>query len=136
MYATQILVISELSPEDSLFLHCLTPKLNNQLLIENFAKDYLSNKYNELYINYMNQFFKSHKKGEQPMVCEGLLIYFETSSEELLEQGAERAKIFYQAQIDELIAQVKELTSKNNQLSSENSQLLFQLKQMQNNIAY
>ena len=75
----------------------------------------------------MNQFFKSHKKGEQPMVCEGLLIYFDTSSEELLEQGAERAKKFYQPKIEELISKNKELTS----ALEERTKLL-----IQNNIAY
>ena len=136
MYATQVLVINELSPEDVLFLHCLSPKIS-PILINNLTKDYELNKNNKLYVDYMNQFFKSHKKGEIPMVCEGLLNYFGTSSEELLEQGAERAKKFYEPQIEALIAQVKELTSKNyqlssenNQLSSENSQLLFQLEQL------
>ena len=94
MYATQVLVINELSPEDVLFLHCLSPKIS-PILINNLTKDYELNKNNKLYVDYMNQFFKSHKKGEIPMVCEGLLNYFGTSSEELLEQGAERAKKFY-----------------------------------------
>ena len=70
------------------------------------------------------------------MVCEGLLNYFETSSEEIAEKTREQDRQFYLPQIEELIAQVKELTSKNNQLSSENSQLLFQLEQMQKNIAH
>lgn len=111
MYATQILVINELSSEDSLFLHCLTKKLKNPLLLDNLTKDYLSNKDNELYVNYMNQFFKSHKKGEQPMVCEGLLNYFGTSSEEIAEKTREQERQFYLPQIEELIAKNKELTS-------------------------
>ena len=135
VYATQVLVINELSPEEVLFLHCLSPK-SSPILINNLTKDYELNKNNELYVDYMNQFFKSHKKGEKPMVCEGLLNYFETSSEEIAEKTREQDRQFYLPQIEALIAQVKELTSKNNQLSSENSQLLFQLEQMQNNIAY
>lgn len=137
MYETQVLVINELSPEDSLFLHCLTPKLNNPFLIENLTKDYLSNKNNELYVDYMNQFFKSHKKGEQPMVCEGLLNYFGTSSEEIAEKAREKERQFYLPQIEELIAKVNQLTSennqlisKNNQLTSENSQLLSKLEKL------
>ena len=59
----------------------------------------------------MEQLFYSHKKGDELMVCEGLLNYFGTSSEELLEQGAERAKQFYLPQIEELIAKVNQLTS-------------------------
>ena len=135
MYATQVLVINDLSPEDVLFLHCLSPK-SSPILINNLTKDYELNKNNELYVDYMNQFFKSHKKGEKPMVCEGLLNYFGTSSEEIAEKTREQDRQFYLPQIEELIAQVKELTSKNYQLSSENSQLLFQLEQMQKNIAY
>ena len=61
------------------------------------------------------------------MVCEGLLRYFNTSSEELLEQGAEHAKNFYQPQIEDLIAKNKKLTS----ALEERTKLL-----IQNNIAY
>ena len=61
------------------------------------------------------------------MVCEGLLNYFGTSSEELLEQGEERAKKFYLPQIEELIAKNKELTA----ALEETRKLL-----IQNNIAY
>ena len=75
----------------------------------------------------MNQFFKSHKKGEQPMVCAGLLNNFGTGSAELLEQSAERAKKFYQPKIEELISKNKELTS----ALEERTKLL-----IQNNIAY
>lgn len=75
----------------------------------------------------MNQLFNSHKKGDELMVCEGLLNYFGTSSEELLEQGEERAKKFYLPQIEELIAKNKELTA----ALEETRKLL-----IQNNIAY
>ena len=109
MYETQVLVINELSPEDSLFLHCLTPKLNNPFLIENLTKDYLSNKNNELYVDYMNQFFKSHKKGEHTMVCEGLLNYFGTSSEEIAEKTREKERQFYLPQIESLTERIEHL---------------------------
>ena len=99
MYATQILVIKELSPEDSMYLHCLYPKLNNPHLINNLPHDCDLNKDNKLYTSYMNQFFYSHMKGERLMICEGVLNYFGTSSEELLEQGAQRAQKIYQDQI-------------------------------------
>ena len=109
-YITQVLVINELSPEDVLFLRCLSPK-TNPILINKLAKDFEKNKNNKLYVDYMDQLFYSHKKGDELMVCEGLLNYFGTSSEELLEQGAERAKQFYLPQIEELIAKVNQLTS-------------------------
>ena len=82
---------------------------------------------NELYIDYMNQFFKSHKKGEKPMVCEGLLNYFGTSSEEIAEKTREQDRQFYLPQIEELIAKNKELTS----VLEERTKLL-----TQNNITY
>ena len=34
----------------------------------------------------MNQFFNSHMNGEKLMVCEGVLRYFGTSSEEIAEK--------------------------------------------------
>ena len=127
MYATQVLVIKKLSPEDSMYLHCLYPKLNNPHLINNLTHDCDLNKDNKLYTSYMNQFFYSHMKGERLMICEGLLNYFETSSEELLEQGAQRAQKIYQDQIEKLISENKQLAS----TLEERTKLL-----VQNNIAY
>ena len=75
----------------------------------------------------MNQFFYSHMKGEQFMVCEGLLNYFGTSSKELLEQGAQKAQEIY-------LPQIEQLTSENYKLTSQ----IDTLKQLlaQNNIPY
>ena len=134
IYLTQVLVINELSPEDVLFLRCLSPK-TNPILINKLTEDCVQNKNNKLYVDYMDQLFYSHKKGDELMVCEGLLNYFGTSSEELLEQGAERAKQFYLPQIEELIAKVNQLTSENNQLTSENNQLTSQLEKIQKHSA-
>ncbi len=66
-------------------------------------------------------------KGEQLMVCEGLLNYFGTSSQELLEQGAKNAQEFYQPQIDKL-------TSDNTLLHSEIDKFKKLLEE--NNISY
>ncbi len=68
------------------------------------------------------------------MVCEGLLNYFGTSSEEIMEKTREQEKQFYQPQIDKLTDTVDDLTSKNNLLISE----LHRAKQllMQHNISY
>ena len=127
MYATQILVISELSPEESLYLYCLTDNLKNSTLINTLTKDFEANKNNPLYTKYMNQFFYSHMKGAQLMVCEGLLNYFGTSSQELLEQGAKNAQELYQPQIDKL-------TSENSLLHSEIDK--FKKLLAENNISY
>ncbi len=61
------------------------------------------------------------------MVCEGLLNYFGTSSQELLEQGAKNAQEFYQPQIDKL-------TSDNTLLHSEIDKFKKLLEE--NNISY
>ena len=114
MYETQVLVIKELLPEDSLYLHCLKKNLNDLTLVNTLTEDYALNKDKKLYNSYMNQFFYSHMKGEQFMVCEGLLNYFGTSSKELLEQGAENAQKIYLPQIDKLTETVDTLTSELN----------------------
>lgn len=125
-YITQVLVINELSPEDVLFLHCLSPK-TNPILINKLTEDCKQNKNNKLYVDYMNQFFNSYKKGDELMVCEGVLRYFGTSSEEIAEKTREQDRQFYLPQIEELIAKNKELTS----ALEERTKLL-----IQNNIAY
>ena len=105
MYSTQILVISELSPKDSLYLHCLTKNPNNPELISRLTKDCDLNKNNPLYTRYMNQFFYSHMKGESTMVCEGVLRYFGTSSEEIAEKTREQEKKIYLPQIEKLTSE-------------------------------
>ena len=129
MYATQVLVMKELSPEDSLFLRCLAREARDPTLINQLAEDCQLNSSNELYTRYMNQFFHSHRKGEPLMVCEGLLNYFGTSSEELLEQGIQRGleqgleqgvrqtQALYLPQIEKLTEEnnfLKQLLEKNN----------------------
>jgi len=63
-YTTQVLVINELSSEDVLFLRCLSPK-SSPILINKLTEDFELNKNNKLYVDYMNQFFNSHKKGDE-----------------------------------------------------------------------
>ena len=127
MYATQVLVIKELLPEDSMYLHCLTPEINNPNLINTLTNDCNSYKDNKLYICYINQFFYSHTKREPTMVCEGVLHYFGTSFEEIAEKIREQDKQIYLPQIERLTDSVNTLTSENQNLK----QLL-----AQHNIAY
>ena len=54
------------------------------------------------------------------MVCEGILNYFGTSSEELLAQGAQKAREIYEPQIQKLTSEKDLLFSENNLLSSKN----------------
>ena len=127
MYATQVLVIKELSPENSIYLHCLAQNLSNPILINNLTEDYSSNKTNELYTNYMHQFLGAHMKGENLMVCENLFRLYGTSSEEIAEKTREQDKQIYLPQIEKLTDSVNTLTSENQNLK----QLL-----AQHNIAY
>ena len=99
-------MIKELSPQDSMYLHCLTPKLNNPELINNLTNDCASHKANELYTKYMNQLFISKTKGEKTMVCEGVLRYFGTSSEEIAEKTREQDKQIYLPQIEKLTSEL------------------------------
>lgn len=104
MYQTQVLVTSELSPEDNLYLRCLSNKLNNDLM---------RNQNKEIYTNYLNQlaFANTPKKGETDMVCEGLLYMFGTSSEEIIKSTQEADAQIYIPQINELTAENEHLKS-------------------------
>ena len=112
MYATQILVISELSPEDCLYLYCLAGELADLKLINSLTQDYTLNKENEIYIKYMHQFLGSHMKGERIMVCENLFKLYGTSSKEIAENATKKVQEYYVPQIDKL-------TSENTLLNSE-----------------
>ena len=68
------------------------------------------------------------------MVCEGLLNYFGTSSEEIAEKTREQDRQFYLPQIEELTEQKNKLLLEHNRLTTlleENRKLL-----TQNNITY
>ena len=127
MYVTQVLVISELSPEESLYLYCLAGKLTDSTLINSLTQDYTLNKENELYIKYMHQFLGSHMKGEQIMVCENLFKLYGTSSKEIADNATKKAQELYIPQIDKL-------TSENSLLHSEIDK--FKKLLAENNISY
>ena len=134
MFLTQILVIKELSPEDSMYLYCLTKNLTNLNLINNLTEDYQLHKSDPLYASYLNQFLLSRTKGEPLMVCEGIFKLYGTSSEEIMEQGIQKAQQIYLPQIEQLTSEKESLNLQNSLLVSEISKL----KQLlaQNNIAY
>lgn len=125
MYSTQIIVVSELSPEDSLYLSCLTTNLSNPQQIERLVQDYQQHQNNELYNKYMNQLTRANaKKGDSPMVCEGILNLCGTSSKEI----EERTKAIY-------IPQIQQLTTENLNLAEEKINLTTEisyLKQLLN----
>ena len=134
MYPTQVLVINELAPEDSLYLSCLNQHLLQTDFVKNLTNDCILHKDIAIYTKYMNQFFNSRTKGDKTMVCEGVLRYFGTSSEEIAEQTREQDRKIYLPQIERLTEENNSLISENNSLVSE-IQNLKQLLQ-QYNIAY
>ena len=113
MYQTQVLVTGELSPEDNLYLRCLSNKLNNDPITKKLADDLIRNQNKEIYANYLNQlaFANTPKKGESDMVCEGLLYMFGTSSEEIEDKATKAAQDIYIPQINELTEQNEYLKS-------------------------
>ena len=74
-FHTQIIVTKELPPEEYLYLHCLTRRLQESSLINRLADDYRLHQEQDIYIRYMNQLTTANrnKKGDTPMVCEGIL---------------------------------------------------------------
>lgn len=117
MYPTQILVINELSPEDTLYLSCLNKNLQQTTYVNTLARESVLHKDTAIYTKYMNQFFNFHTKGEPNMVCEGVLRYFGTSSEEIAEKTREQDKQIYLPQIEKLTEEIqflKQLLEENN----------------------
>ena len=131
IYDTQVLVLKELSPEDSMYLYCLQKNMNVPEMIDILINNYTANKNNELYTKYMNQFLYSRTKGDPLMVCEGIFKLYGTSSKEIAEQARKQTKEqddnYYLPQIEKLKDSVNTLTSEIDSLK----QLL-----SQNNIAY
>ena len=140
-FEIQIIVTSELPPEENLYLHCLTNRLTDSSLLNRLADDYGRHAGQEIYINYLQQLTNANanKEGEsQMLVCEGLLNLFGTSSEELIAKGkreaAKEADEYYLPKIDELSASNEQLASSNEYLSSQINYLKSLL--IRNNISF
>ena len=103
-FTTQIIVTKELPPEENLYLRCLTNKLQDAGLANQLADDYKQHQEQEIYIKYMHQITTANtkKKGESPMVCEGILNLCGTSSEEIIERTRKEDVEYYQPKIDYL----------------------------------
>ena len=119
-FLIQIIVTKELSPEDNLYLRCLTDNLQDAALASRLADDYKLHPEQEIYVNYMHQITTANAKtkGEQTMlICEGLLNLFGTSSAEIIERAKKESDEYYLPQIDDLSSQItylKSLLAKNN----------------------
>ena len=112
-FNTQIIVTKELSPEDNLYLHFLTDRVWDGALAERLADDYKKHQDQDIYIRYLHQIttVNTTKKGDSPMVCEGLLNLCGTSSEEIIERTKKEDAEYYLPKIDQLSSQVDYLKS-------------------------
>ena len=116
----QIIVTRELSPEDNLYLHCLTDNLQDVALANQLADDYKLHQEQDIYIKYLHQISTANfkkTKGDKTMVCEGLLNLCGTSSAEIIERTKKEDAEYYLPKIEQLSSQVtylKSLLEKNN----------------------
>lgn len=112
-FCTQIIVTTELSSEEYLYLHCLTDKLQDANLVGRLTEDFKRHQNQDIYVNYMHQLTTAtlKAKGNTPMVCEGLLNLFGTSSEEIIERTKKEEADYYLPQISSLSSQVNYLKS-------------------------
>lgn len=125
MFATQVIVIRELTPDDSLYLSCLTANLSNPLQINRLVDDYTRHQTDETYNQYMNLLTRANtKKGDNPMVCEGILNLCGTSSKEIEERTRKQTE-------DIFVPQIQQLTQANNNLTSANIDLTHEITRLQ-----
>lgn len=118
-FTIQIIVTKELSPEDNLYLRCLTNKLQSTGLANQLAKDYSKHQEQDIYIRYMHQITTANikAKGESSMICEGILNLCGTSSAEIIERTKKEEAEYYLPKIEQLSSQnnyLKTLLKQNN----------------------
>lgn len=106
-FTIQIIVTKELSPEDNLYLHCLTNKLQSTGLANQLANDYSKHQEQDIYIRYMHQITTANikMKGESSMICEGILNLCGTSSAEIIERTKKEEAEYYLPKIEQLSSQ-------------------------------
>lgn len=94
-FSVQIIVTHELSPDENLYLHCLTNGLQNTFLINQLADDCIRHRGEDLYRRYLDQLTTANNtmKGGQVMVSEGLLNLFGTSSAEIIANTKKNPKL-------------------------------------------
>lgn len=121
IFPAQVIVTPELSPDDSLYLHCLTSHLRDAQLVQKLVNDYRLHQKEEIYTRYLHQLSNASikSKGESTMVCEGLLNLCGTSSAEIIERTKKADAAFYQPRIDALTAKNEQQASFISELSSQ-----------------
>ena len=117
----QIIVTKELPSVENLYLRCLTDMFNDIELANRLADDYKKHQEQDIYIRYMHQLTTANlkTKGDLPMVCEGLLNLYGTSSEEIIERTKREKAEYYQSKIDQLSSQNDSLSAQNDNLSAQ-----------------
>ena len=102
-------------------MRCLTDKFNDIELANQLTNDYKNHQEEELYRRYLHQLTLSSRKtkGDVSMyICEGLLNFFGTSSEEIIERTKKEGAEYYMPKIDQLTSQNKNLASQITYLKS------------------
>ena len=117
IFNIQIIVTKELPSEENLYLRCLTSQLQDADLINRLADDYKKHQEQDIYIRYLHQLTNANNKakGGAPMVCEGLLNLFGTSSEEIIARTKKEEAEYYLPKINMLSAQLDYLKDLLNQ---------------------
>lgn len=131
-FTTQIIVTKELPPQENLYLRCLTEKIWNGTLAERLTEDYKEHQDEDIYRRYLHQMMTANirGKGDEPMyICEGLLNFFGTSSEEIIERTKKEEAEYYQPKIDQLSSQNDSLSAQNDNLSAQVDYLKSLLRQ-------
>ena len=125
MYATQVLVTSELPPEENLYLHCMRKYLSGETLEKRLSDDYEKHMGQDIYVRYMNQVTNAsfNSKGESTMVCEGILNICGTSSKEIEERAIKATEEIYIPQINKLAEENERYSSQINKLTEDNERL-------------
>lgn len=115
MYQTQVLVTSELPPEENLYLRCMCNNISDTLMANRLAHDYKAHSDQEIYVKYMEQITNANNytKGVSPMICEGILNLCGTSSKEIEERAIQATK---EADAKIYIPQINKLTEENDYL--------------------
>lgn len=128
-FRIQIIVTPGLSPEENLYLYCLTNHLEDASTVDRFAEDYTKHQHQEVYNKYLYQLSNANPKtkGESSMVNEWLFNRFGTSSDEIFARGKQESEDYY-------LPRLNELTKANEQLSSQVDRLKELLRK--NNISY
>lgn len=132
IFPVQIIVTSRLSPNDNLYLRCLTNELKDIALVNRLIDDYKLHQEQDIYLKYMHQLSNANigPKGENTMaVCEGILNLCGTSSEEIIERTKKEDAEFY-------LPQINALTDENEKKTSFIEELSFSVDKLSSQIDY